>query len=63
MTFSRLDVFLDQNGRRDAIDSAMANRHQIAHWGYSGITVARVRDYLDKSIEVIDFIENQCSDG
>jgi hypothetical protein len=58
-----LEVFLDQSGRRDAIDSIMANRHQIAHGGYSGITVARVRDYLDKSIEVIDFIENQCSGG
>lgn len=55
-----LELFLESNGRRDAIDSIMANRHQIAHGKVSGITLVRIREYLDKSVEVIAFIENQC---
>lgn len=57
---SALESFLRENGRGDAIDSIMANRHQIVHGGYSGITVARVADYLQKGLEVLEFIENQC---
>jgi hypothetical protein len=55
-----LEAFLGNNGRKDAIDSIMSNRHQIAHGGNSGITLARVKQYLDKCVEVIDFIEGQC---
>lgn len=55
-----LGQFVAEDGRREAIDSIMQNRHQIAHGGDSGITVARVRDYLDKSVQVVEFIENQC---
>ena len=52
--------FVEDNGRKEAIDSIMANRHLIAHGKNSGITLVRIRDYLDKAIEVIDFIETQC---
>lgn len=55
-----LEAFVAENGRKDAIDSIMANRHLIAHGEDSGITLARVKDYLDKCVEVIDFIEAQC---
>ena len=55
-----LGVFLDQEGRKDAIDGIMNNRHLIAHGQSAGISVVRVKDYLDKCIEVVDFIENQC---
>jgi hypothetical protein len=55
-----LEAHLDQNGRRDAIDSVMANRHLIAHGEHSGITLARVNAYLEKCVEVVDFIEAQC---
>lgn len=55
-----LKVFVDQDGRREAIDSIMQNRHQIAHGEDSGVTIARVREYLDKSVNVIEFLENQC---
>ncbi len=51
---------MQQNGPKEAIDSIMANRHRIAHGRDSGITVARVREYLDKSVEVVEFIEAQC---
>lgn len=54
-----LESFLESDGRKDAIDSVMNNRHQIAHGKSSGITVARVRSYLDKAEEVLDFIEKQ----
>lgn len=55
-----LATFLEEDGRKEAIDSIMANRHQIAHGQNSGITLARVSEYLTKSVHVIEFIETQC---
>lgn len=55
-----LKEFLDKDGRREAIDSIMANRHLIAHGKDSGISLVRVSEYLEKSVQVIEFIENQC---
>ncbi len=54
--------FADDRGRGDAIDSIMTNRHQIAHGKahISNITLAQVKDYLKKAIEVLEFIEAQC---
>lgn len=54
-----LAKFVEVNGRKEAIDTIMANRHLIVHGKSSGITVARVSDYLDKAEEVLKFIENQ----
>ena len=54
-----LEKFVEQDGRKEAIDAIMANRHQIAHGKDSSITVARVSMYLDKAEEVLDFIEKQ----
>ena len=47
--------------RKNAIDSIMANRNLIAHGKDTGITVARVVTYLDQCVEVLTFIERQCS--
>ncbi|MBO3711987.1 MAG: hypothetical protein J5X22_16310 [Candidatus Accumulibacter sp.] len=55
-----LRAFILENGRKDAIDAIMANRHQIAHGKDSGISLARIQQYLEKSIEVIEYIEDQC---
>lgn len=55
-----LEVFISDGGRKDAIDGIMSNRHLIAHGRDAGITVARVRDYLEKCVEVVEFIERQC---
>lgn len=55
-----LEKYLASNGRKEAIDGLMSNRHLIAHGGDSGITVTRVSDYLKKAIEVIEFLEVQC---
>jgi hypothetical protein len=54
-----LEKFVELNGRKEAIDAIMANRHQIAHGKDSGITVARISSYLDKAEEVLEFIEKQ----
>lgn len=57
-----LEEFLSGDGeiRKNAIDSIMSVRNQIAHGGTTGITVQRVREYLERSVEVIEFIEDQC---
>ena len=56
-----LDAFLneDDQRRKNAIDSIMANRNQIAHGQNAGISVGRVRQYLPYCVEVIEYIENQ----
>lgn len=55
-----LEQFLSENGRKDAIDAIMANRHLIAHGQDAGITVVRVKDYLEKCVQALEFIETQC---
>lgn len=55
-----LVTFIETDGRKDAIDAIMANRHLIAHGKDSGISLVRVKSYLKKSIEVVEFIETQC---
>ena len=56
-----LELFLDEEDerRRNAIDSIMNNRHQIAHGKMPGISVVRVKEYLAGCVEVIEFIEDQ----
>lgn len=56
-----LETFVDENGRRDAIDSIMNNRHLIAHGGRSDVTVSRLSGYWSRSVQVVEFIEGQCS--
>lgn len=55
-TFFKEDV-----SRKTSIDSIMQTRHEIAHGKNTGITVIRVKEYFEKSIEVIEFIESQCN--
>jgi hypothetical protein len=55
-----LESYVNNDGRKDAIDSIMANRHLIAHGKHSGITITRVTEYLRKATEVLEFIEEQC---
>ena len=56
-----LKVFLDEDGRRrrNAIDSIMSNRHQIAHGRSTQISIGRIREYLPDCIDVVEFIESQ----
>jgi hypothetical protein len=55
-----ITVFLDANNRKDAIDSIMNNRHQIAHGKQSNVTITQVSTWLEKSKEVVEYIEVQC---
>lgn len=55
-----LEAFLEQEGRKDALNSIMTNRHLIAHGADSGITMARVNEYFEKCIQIVEFVESQC---
>ena len=55
-----LELFVQENGRREAINAIMTHRHKIAHGKDSDISFHRLRDYLNKAIEVVEFIEKQC---
>ena len=58
----QLEEFLGDGAesRKDAIDSIMRIRNQIAHGGTVGITVHSVRNHLDRAVQVLEFIEDQC---
>lgn len=56
-----LSNFLDlDSSLKEAIDSIMTNRHQIAHGKSTSISIARVEQYFDKSVQVLEFLENAC---
>ncbi|QOS67112.1 hypothetical protein GS424_011260 [Eggerthella guodeyinii] len=55
-----LDDFSIQEGRQDALDSVMSIRHSVAHGRDSGITMASLRSYFDKCIEIMLYIEDMC---
>lgn len=55
-----LEAFVNIDGRGDAIDSIMNNRHLIAHGKNSNITLHDIKIYLRKSYEVMEFVEKQC---
>lgn len=46
---------------KDAVDSVVANRNQIAHGRDVGITYARIKDYYEDVIQVVNLIEGMCS--
>lgn len=43
--------------RKDAVDSIVNNRHQIAHGQSVGISYVTIKKYYEKAAEVVDFIE------
>lgn len=59
---AELTTFTEDEGRKEAIDSIMVNRHLIAHGKThnSSISLAQMKSYLAKAIEVIELIEEQC---
>jgi hypothetical protein len=56
-----LEIYVSDNGRKDAIDSVMANRHLIAHGKDVGLTIARLNQFFIRVIEVLEHIESQCN--
>ncbi len=56
-----LEKYFEDNPKtKTAIDSIMANRHLIAHGKTTTVSVARLKEYLEGSIEALEYIENQC---
>jgi hypothetical protein len=56
-----LEAYIDEDGskRRNAINSIMAVRHQIAHGKSTSMSVGRIRQCLPSCVEVVEFIEEQ----
>lgn len=54
-----LEKYVDEDGRKDAINSIMSNRHLIAHGKDSGISLIRLREWYRKSLEVLEYVEQQ----
>jgi hypothetical protein len=52
--------FQERTEVKDAIDSIMNNRNQIAHGKNSSISVVQIQKYLNESVKAVEFIENQC---
>ena len=50
-----------QGERKDAIDSVVANRHQIAHGQDVGITYQRIKTYFAHVKDAVAFCEHQCA--
>ncbi len=50
----------DPDLTQGAINSIMRARNKIAHGDSVQITPARVREYLNRSVKVLEFIERQC---
>lgn len=53
------DYLVDE--RKDAIDSVVANRHNIAHGQDVGLTYRRIADYYAHVKDTIHFLEAQAS--
>ncbi len=47
--------------RKDALDSIVANRHQIAHGGDVGLTYTRMKNYYDAVKDIVAYLEVQCA--
>lgn len=55
-----LKDYIQIDDRATAINYIIKERHRIAHGQDSDITLARVRNYHTKALQVVKFIESQC---
>jgi hypothetical protein len=51
-------TLVDKN--KDAFDSVVSLRHQIAHGSSVGITFVRIKDYFESIVDVIELIQQTC---
>lgn len=61
---SRWGEILEQGSQgelKDAVDSVMANRNQIAHGENVGISYIRIKEYYNSISKLISFVESNCS--
>ncbi len=54
---NRFEEFAKREGRKDALDSVMNNRHLVAHGRRSEVTITQVKAYFDKCIEIMEWVE------
>lgn len=55
-----LSTFLQEEERSTALNYIIRDRHKIAHGKDSDITLTRIREYHNKTVEVIKYLEVQC---
>lgn len=55
-----LKNFLEDEERSSALNYIIKDRHKIAHGKDSDITLIRIKEYHNKTVEVIKYLENQC---
>ena len=56
-----LEEYFANNARpKEAINSIISLRNSIAHGGEAHVSPTQVRDYLDQTVRVLEFIEDQC---
>lgn len=55
-----LNSFLQDEERSSAVNYIIRDRHKIAHGKDSNITLTSIREYHNKTVQVIEFLENQC---
>lgn len=46
---------------KDAVDSIVANKNNIAHGESVGITFTRIKDYYERAVQVLELIDVQCN--
>jgi len=47
------------HAQKDAVDSVLANRHNIVHGRSVGISLVRVKGYYDLTVQVVSWISNE----
>lgn len=55
-----LATFLQAEERSTALNYIIRDRHKIAHGKDSDITLKRIKEYHNKTVEVIKYLEVQC---
>lgn len=53
----QFEEFVNHEGVKDALDSVMNNRHQIAHGRSVGITIIRIKEYYEKCLKLAEYVE------
>ena len=54
----QLEVFLGDKNRGDSLDSVVRNRHKIAHGQSVSIGLVQIKDWYERIVEIIDFLEH-----
>lgn len=53
---NKLSIYLQDNGRKDSLNTISTNRHRIAHGLDTGITISQVNAHFIKCVEILEFL-------